>query len=275
VSADQHWYTTAEVAELLGRSDRYVRDRVKRGELEASVHKGARRDSYKISKEALLTFMILGRREGGEKLLEIVRSMDGEYLARLHELLGEEMTRRNADVEIIHKCKEGLKPLMELENRRYNTTFTLADEGMYRYFLKNKTHFTSGALNRKTGLLEGHLSVGVTTVEFYDLMRRSKIRDDKQAQWSPEELPVLYINSFILEDPIWAVFLFKDMAKQLKSFAQENGIRYRDAFAVAAVGEAETMLARYGFETVALYEDKYPLMVNRDVTKGRLGRYLR
>jgi len=218
--------------------------------------------------------MVASQSRNFEELAAIFKGSDEHYLQQLHFSLEEELlSRRVGRVEIIPKCRAGLRPLMELEARRYEELFVPEGIDVYERFYRNATHFTSGAYDRDANRLEGHLSVGITTVDFYESICRSKVRDDDQDVWEPGKPPVLYINSFILDDPIWAVYLFRHMAGQLCEFMRINKLRITKAFAIGALDESTTMLERYGFVEVARYEGKYPVMLNNDITQGRLGRY--
>lgn len=271
---DLRWYTTAQIAELLGRSDRFVRDRIRSGEINASEHKGDKRSSYKISAEALASYLIASQRKEVAEVAELLDEVGSDYLQNLQLALEEEfLSRRQMRVEIIPKCLAGIRPLMELEARRYEELFVPENVDIYQRFYANLTHFTSGALDRDANRLEGHLSVGVTTVDFFEAICKSQVSDEQQVAWEKGKTPVLYINSFILDDPIWAIYLFRHMAEQLNEFMRLNSVRVTKAFAVGAIDDSTQMLRRYGFEQVDSYQGKYPVMLNANIGKGRMGRF--
>lgn len=53
------WMTTADVANEIGYSESWVRDRIKSGQLEARRFKGGQRDSLRIKRSAFERFLDL------------------------------------------------------------------------------------------------------------------------------------------------------------------------------------------------------------------------
>ncbi len=273
---EQKWYSTVEVAAMLGRSDRFVRDRVKSGELPARAHANAKRSSYKISREALLEFMLGQERKGVKEVAEILKGADEYYLRELEEIIMAEIARRRGGrVEVVPLRMENKLLIYELEKRNLSHDVLIELGPDYDRFFKNPMHLCATAIDRTARTAEGHLSVAVTTADFYEGILAGKETDEVQPPWRPGETPVLYVDCLILEDPVWAPFLFRSMARQIRELGRREGIAPKACFAISSSPESLKLLKKYGFEEKGKTKEGHPIMLNRDITRGRLGAYLR
>ena len=59
------------------------------------------------------------------------------------------------------------------------------------------------------------------------------------------------------------------------AFEKENKVAVNACFDVASAPNVEALMSKYGFKAVGKYEGKYPIMLNKDIKNGPLGRYLR
>jgi excisionase family DNA binding protein len=270
------WYSTTDVARLLGRSDRYVRDRVKRGELPAQEGGGGERKSYKISREALLGYLMANERRNTQEVEKILRECDLGYLRELELMIDAQMhSRATGGVQVMPKNRRMLRPVVALESRKLAADFVFPDWSIYERYYSDPMHLCASAVDTHKGVAEGHFSVEITTVEFFDQICKGTAKDDYQPPWQPPHTPILYIDCLILEDPFWAPFLFRDLCYQIKEWMRQKQVRIDGCFAIATTEESYRLLDRYGFCKVADFEGKHPIMLNRDITTGRLGGYLR
>ncbi len=259
---------------MLGRSDRFVRDRVKSGELPARAHANAKRSSYKISREALLEFMLGQERKGVKEVAEILKGADEYYLRELEEAIMIERKRRlGGRFEIVPHSKQMFKPVLELERKHY-PDFQI-DEALFEKIAQNPLKLNSTVLDNLTGKAEGHLSLEITSTEFFEALCRGEVAEEYQPPWRRGQTPIIYVDSFILEDPIWAPFLLRNLSRQVMEFCRREGVALHACFAVANDEASTNLLLRYGFAEVAKYQKTHPVMLNRDIARGRLGGYLR
>jgi excisionase family DNA binding protein len=274
------WYSTTDVARLLGRSDRYVRDRVKRGELPAQEGGGGERKSYKISREALLGYLMANERRNTQEVEKIVEGVDIKYLQDLEAVIGRELISRvQGRVEILPKCRRALQAVMDIERRNYPDELYPATperlQDVYMRCYNNPHHFAATALNR-SGVAEGYFAVGLTTYEYYEGVVQGQIHEDVQPPWQEGKPAIIYLNSLVLEDPVWAHFLFKEVGRQLREFFRRQRIVVNVGFAIAANRSSELLLEKYGFgRTPALFEGRYAVMYSGDLAATRVGYYLR
>jgi excisionase family DNA binding protein len=277
----QPWYSTTDVARLLGRSDRYVRDRVKRGELPAQEGGGGERKSYKISREALLGYLMANERRNTQEVGGLLQGAELSYLREMELAIGAELRRRaGGRVAIVPKCRLALKAVMALEGRNYaqHNFFPTpgSREAAYAKAYGNPYHFAATAYNQLSDHAEGYLSIGVTSTDFYEGICNGTIHDDTQPAWEQGQTPILYINSFVVEDPVWAHFLFKEVSAQIKEFFRTHQMRINTIFAIAAGDDVPMMLERYGFTPNGYtFEGKYPVMINKDIENSRVGIYVK
>lgn len=270
------WYSTSYVAKILGRSDRFVRDRVKSGEIDANEHKGQRRTSYKISAEALASYMIASQRKIPSEIEPLLKDIPKDYLYRLDQAIVRQLNiRGEGRVEIVPKCRAMLKPVVNLESLRLPSEFVYEDWAVYERYYNNPLMLCSTALNIAQKSVEGHLSIEITTVEFFEQLRKGEASDDYQPPWEPGHTPIIYVDCLMLEDPFWAPFIFRHMAGQILEFERHNRVCIESAFAVAAAGESFDLLKRYGFVEVDRLKGQYPIMLCKELRKNRLGRFLR
>lgn len=270
------WYSTSDVAKILGRSDRFVRDRVKSGELDASEHKGQKRTSYKISAEALAAYALQSQTKQKSVLAAALDGVEEDYLREVESAVRNQLRKRmGAEYEIVPRGEPMKMPVLLLEQRHY-PDFEITEE-LFAKIAKNPMKFNSTVLNKKTKEAEGHLSLEITHAGFFDDIVAGRVNEEFQPPWEPNsgQTPVLYIDSFILEDPMWAPFLYRNLAKQMKDFEKKYAVDLHACFAIASAPNVERLMLKYGFEQVGLYEQKYPVMVNKDIKAGTLGRYLR
>jgi len=267
------WYTTNEVAEILGRSDRFVRDRIKSGEINASEHKGAKRSSYKISAEALAAYAIANQENSKEALALSLKSLGEGQLQKLMLLAEAEIScYRNPHWEILPHCDRMHKPAMALEAKRLEGEFVYQDSAVYDNYKNNPLNFTSTLINRNSGEAEAHFGVEITSVEYFEKVCKGLASDDYQPPWEPGQTPMFYVDVLIVEDPLCTPFLFRHMLGQLREFMRKNRLKIEACFTVASSPEAIELAKKYGFEQIGLYEDKYPIVLSRNVWEGRIGR---
>lgn len=270
------WLTTVEVAELLGRSDRWVRDRIKEGVLPAMSRGGSKRKSYKIHKEALAVWMLGQEKLNIEEVSKMVEGMEVRTLLDIEGvIIGELKKRGGRRVQIVPKCRAMLKPVVELESRRLPKEFVFEDWAIYERYYTNPGMICSTALDEAAGKAEGHLSIQITTTEFFEALCKGRVHDDYQPPWEVGKTPILYVDCLMLEDPVWTPFLFRHMAGQIKEFCRKQAVRVQGCFAVASAMAAEEILRHYGFVEVAKFEGKFPIMLLRDIYAGKMGAYLR
>jgi len=153
--------------------------------------------------------------------------------------------------------------------------FVFSDPAVYERYRRNPLNFTSTLVNRLSGEAEAHFGIEVTTVKFFEELCAGKARDDYQPPWTPGETPIFYVDVLIVEDPLWTPFLFRHMARNLKRFMQKEKLPVAACFTVASAPEAVKLCGKYGFVEVAKFDGKYPVMLNKNITAGRLGGYLR
>jgi len=258
-----NWYTTSQVSELLGRSDRFVRDRIKSGEIAASEHKGAKRSSYKISTEALASYMVVaGQKNDSEKLKEALEGCSLEYLQECQQLISQQLAR-SEPVVVVEKTEEIYRPVFDLMQRALPSDF-LYGEAPYRTYFNNPALLMSVAFDRVKNRAEGVFCVAVTTSRYYEQLCANTVREDHQPPCGPSDTPALYLDTLILEDPIWAAYVFRDIRRQIARAVA--GRRVLGAFTVASDPLSHRMALKYGLEQVGEYgKSRFPIMMGREL----------
>ncbi len=106
-----------------------------------------------------------------------------------------------------------------------------------------------------------YLSLSAVCERYYQKLLAGEASEDEFEPWDQKDTAVLFLRNLVVKDRRATPYVFRLALRELLQTCDENDLYLHRCFTIASHWITRRALERYGFEEVALYKQKYPIML--------------